>query len=334
MARMRIKDIAAEAGVSPATVSRVLNNRPGTMSEATRRRVEAVIGRTGYRPSNAARSLRGGRTHTVGVVLADMSNPYSGAMLEALSDEAANRDLSLMTAISGSDAHREKEAIERLAAAGVDGLVVNSCREGQEAAASLSAIARRVPTVLLDRPVSGSGLAVVTSDNDRLMHEMVEEVAGGGCSRIWLLTERGQTSAIRRERARAFERERGARGLDGGVLFPADDRDEAARQLVDAAGSDAGPVGLIAVNGLVLLRAIEAVGATSLEVPRDVRLATFDEYAWNRVLFGGITTAVQDTRALATAALDLAAKGRAAGRDTTVIPGHVIARASTGTARR
>ncbi|MDY4041409.1 MAG: LacI family DNA-binding transcriptional regulator [Collinsella sp.] len=330
MARMRIKDIAAEAGVSPATVSRVLNNRPGTMSEATRKRVEAVIKRTGYRPSNAARSLRGGRTQTVGVVLADMRNPYSGAMLEALSDEAAARGLSLMTAISGSDARHEEEAVARLVAAGVDGLVVNSCREGTEAAASLAAAARRAPIALLDRPVAGSGLPVVTSDNDRLMHEMVEEVARGGCDRIWLLTERSQTSAIRRERARAFERELAARGLAGGVSALADARDQAARQLTDAAEEGGGPVGFIAVNGLVLLRAIEALGMTALAVPRDARLATFDEYAWNRVLFGGITTAVQDTRALAAAALDAVAAGGALERERTVVPGQVITRASTG----
>lgn len=63
MAQMRIKDIAAEAGVSPATVSRYLNNRPGQMTEETRARIAAVIKRTGYRPRAAARNLRSSRTN-------------------------------------------------------------------------------------------------------------------------------------------------------------------------------------------------------------------------------------------------------------------------------
>lgn len=71
MAQMRITDIAAEAGVSPATVSRYLNNRPGQMTEETRARIAAVIERTGYRPCAAARNLRSSRTNLIGVILAD-----------------------------------------------------------------------------------------------------------------------------------------------------------------------------------------------------------------------------------------------------------------------
>lgn len=109
MARMRIKDIAEEAGVSPATVSRYLNNRPGQMTEETRARIAEVIERTGYRPRVAARNLRSGRSHALGVVLADIANPFSSAMLEELSVAAAARGYSLMTAISGNDPARESD---------------------------------------------------------------------------------------------------------------------------------------------------------------------------------------------------------------------------------
>lgn len=91
MAQMRIKDIAVEAGVSPATVSRYLNNRPGQMTEETRARIAAVIERTGYRPRAAARNLRSSRTNLIGVILADIANPFSSAMLEGLSASAAAR---------------------------------------------------------------------------------------------------------------------------------------------------------------------------------------------------------------------------------------------------
>ena len=78
MAQMRIKDIAAEAGVSPATVSRYLNNRPGQMTEETRARIAAVIERTGYRPRAAARNLRSSRTNLIGVILADCERVEDG----------------------------------------------------------------------------------------------------------------------------------------------------------------------------------------------------------------------------------------------------------------
>ena len=135
MAQMRIKDIAAEAGVSPATVSRYLNTAR-QMTEETRARIAAVIERTGYRPRAAARNLRSSRTNLIGVILADIANPFSSAMLEGLSASAAARGCSLMTAISGNDPAKEAESLTRLIDAGVDGLVVNTCGGNDEAIAA------------------------------------------------------------------------------------------------------------------------------------------------------------------------------------------------------
>lgn len=71
-------------GREPATVSRYLNNRPGQMTEETRARIAEVIERTGYRPRAAARNLRSSRTNLIGVILADIANPFSSAMLEGI----------------------------------------------------------------------------------------------------------------------------------------------------------------------------------------------------------------------------------------------------------
>ena len=177
MAQMRIKDIAAEAGVSPATVSRYLNNRPGQMTEETRARIAAVIERTGYRPRAAARNLRSSRTNFIGVILADIANPFSSAMLEGLSARAAARGCSLMTAISGNDPTKEAESLTRLIDAGVDGLVVNTCGGNDEA---IAAAAGRLPVVLLDRDVADGGVDLVTSNNRELVAGLVDALAAAG----------------------------------------------------------------------------------------------------------------------------------------------------------
>lgn len=350
MSKPRIKDIAAEAGVSPATVSRVLNNRPGTMTDETRRRVLEVIERTGYRPSSAARSLRAGRSGVLGVIIADIRNPFSSAMLEELSAQAGARGMSLMTAISGNEPAREVAAIERLVDAGVDGLVVNTCGGGADA---LAAARGRVPVALLDRDVPGSGLPLVTSNNAALVAGLVDELERAGCDACYLLDEEDPSSLIRRERGRAFTGELARRGLSGSVAALPADAAEAARtvrELGDADGAD-GPgarTGLVAVNGLVFLRLVEALSDLGAQLPAGLRIATFDEYAWNRVLFGGITTAVQDTHAIAAALLDQLGVGAgvdaagdaasmssapadpAAPRPTRIeVPGHIIHRAST-----
>ena len=198
MAQMRIKDIAAEAGVSPATVSRYLNNRPGQMTEETRARIAAVIERTGYRPRAAARNLRSSRTNLIGVILADIANPFSSAMLEGLSASAAARGCSLMTAISGNDPAKEAESLTRLIDAGVDGLVVNTCGGNDEA---IAAAAGRLPVVLLDRDVADGGVDLVTSNNRELVAGLVDALAAAGSERLCLLTEASDDSPVRRERA-------------------------------------------------------------------------------------------------------------------------------------
>ncbi len=119
------------------------------------------------------------------------------------------------------------------------------------------------------------------------------------------------------------------------------ERDAGAAQidqcLVQAAG---GSLGLICVNGLVFLRLVEAVAAMGPVLPKGMRIATFDDYPWNHVLFGGVTTAAQDTDAIARAVLERLLKrvditsnmvGESACVEPVVLelPGHIIRRAST-----
>lgn len=358
MARMRIKDIAEAAGVSPATVSRYLNNRPGQMTDQTRERIAKVIEETGYRPRAAARNLRSAQSSQIGVVLADISNPYSSAMLEALSDEAGQRGYSLTCSISGNDPAKERAALERLVQTDVDGIVVNTCGGTDDA---IAAAAGNVPLVLLDRDVCSDGYDLVTSDNARLMDDLLGELL---CherrpKRCVLFTEKDATSPVRRAREEAFARELAERGMPSSVVVLPDSDDEAGRVLeallagsegagavgTGRSGTDcekpyAGEIGLVCVNGLVLLRLVEALARLTPALPDGVGVATFDDYSWNRVLFGGITSAAQDTSAIARAVVErlleridasLNRMGGDAGLDPVRIevPGHVIVRAST-----
>lgn len=361
MARMRLRDIAAQAGVSPATVSKYLNGHFEAMAPATRARIAEVVERTGYRPNSVARSLRLDRSHTLGVILADIRNPYSSAMLEELSAQAASAGYALTCAISGNDHAKEADALARLLEAGVDGLIVNTCGDNDE---HLLQVNQRVPVVLLDRDltrrgaheegVSAAAIDLVTSNNADLVAQLVDEVAGMGgkadgqpaCTRVHLLTEASATSSIRRERALTFMQAISERGLAGSTLVLPTEPHEAARQLAKLAAAHE-PLGLIAINGLVFQQLVEAIAGTGLPVPGRLRVATFDEYPWNRALFGGVTTAAQDTHGIASAVLErlIARIGRdrrgrtgassGAGKTSeplprrVEIPGHVIRRAST-----
>lgn len=338
MAHMRIKDIAEQAGVSPATVSRYLNNRPGQMTEQTRARIAEVIERTGYRPRAAARNLRSTRTNLIGVILADIANPYSSAMLEGLSSAAAQRGCSLMTAISGNDPQKELEALRRLTDAGVDGIVLNTCGGNDGVIATTAA---RVPLVLLDRDIEMGGIDLVTSNNQKLVAGLVDELVACGCEGLCLLTEASDTSPVRRERAEAFTVELAARGIAGEVVALPDGGEAGKGNLDSALAENAGrKLGLIAVNGLVFLRLTEALAQLGPSLPQGMRIATFDDYPWNHVLFGGVTTAAQDTDAIAARVIErlservelaTGAVGDAACQpaERIEVPGTIIRRAST-----
>ena len=330
---MRIKDVAEAAHVSPSTVSRYLNGHYEAMSDETRERIAGVIERTGYQPSNVARSLRTDRSYTLGVVIADLRNPYSAAMLGELDAQAARRGYSLVTATSDNDPGREAAAVRRLVATGVDGLVVNTCDEDPDA---LLEACGSTPAVLLDRDTSPSVLPLVTSNNAQLISALVDELRAARCARLLLVTEADATSSVRRARADAFVSALAERGLDGGVV--AIDRAEGAGSLGELGRelAEGRQLGVIAVNGLVFLRVVEMVGELGLDVPRDVRLATFDDYAWNHVLYGGVTTAVQNTRRIAGEVLDLVLDpGHTDVPPVRVeVPGSLIERASTRTSSR
>ncbi len=362
MARVRIKDIAQEAGVSPATVSRYLNNTPGAMTDETRARIAEVVERTGYRPLAAARSLRTDRSHLLGIVLADIVNPYSSAMIEALSAEAAKVGYTLMTAVSSNDGAAEASAIERLCAAGADALVVNTCGGNEHL---LRTTNTRVPVVLLDRDCTGGGLDLVTSNNSELMDALVDELCGCGCEQLVLLTEQDRTSSVRREREGRFLDRAAERGVTGQVVELSADSNKAAVQVKGAVAGDGekgasdvagrGAVGLIAVNGLVFFRLIEAFqdsqlrgqwgkgsgagatgadrGAAAGRRTAPLFAATFDDYAWNRMFQGGVTTAAQDVEAIAAAVMErVVARIEDPGLtpQRVQIPGRIVRRASTG----
>ena len=122
--RVSMADVAARAGVSGQTVSRVVNGSP-RVDPATRARVEAAMAELGYRPHRAARALRTGRTHTIGLVVSTLATVGNSRMLQAVSDAAASRGLALVVVTLHAEVDGGiASAFERLEDQGVDGVVV------------------------------------------------------------------------------------------------------------------------------------------------------------------------------------------------------------------
>lgn len=161
--RVTMEDVAREAGVSPMTVSRVINNT-GRVSDETRDYIRAVIARMGYRPSRVARSLVTNQTYMIGVVVPDITNPFFAEILQGIEDVAWQRGYSVLLVNTSENPAREQAALEQLEETVVDGTVICSSRLPAESLVPL--VARQRAVVIINRSVSGMQASVVRVEAD------------------------------------------------------------------------------------------------------------------------------------------------------------------------
>ena len=161
-----MRDVAALAGVSLKTVSRVVNAEVGVSTDV-RTRVERAIAQLGYQHNLAASNLRrsNARTNTVGVLLQDVSNSFSASLLRSLEDTARQRDVAILTASLDEEADRERALVSSLVRRRVDGLVLMPATHQQGYLAD--EVRGGLPVVFVDRPPHGIDADSVTVDNRR-----------------------------------------------------------------------------------------------------------------------------------------------------------------------
>ncbi|WP_411139682.1 LacI family DNA-binding transcriptional regulator [Streptomyces sp. x-80] len=198
----RLRDVAAAAGVHPATASRALN--PATRSQVnaeTARRVQRAAKDLGYRPNPIARSLKTSRTDTVGLVIPDLTNPYFPPIVRGIESELEPAGYHAWIVDTHDDAERERARIESLRSRQVEGLIVATARLDHPYLAELHA--QGMPMVLINRRVQGLDIPCVTLDDEAGVTLAVGHLAGLGHTRIAMLAGPADTSTGA-ARTRAF----------------------------------------------------------------------------------------------------------------------------------
>jgi LacI family transcriptional regulator len=182
-----IDDIAKKAGVSKATVSRVLNNRPEGVGPETRLRIQELILETGFQPSGFARGLATGKSRSVGLIIPDITNPFYSQMVRGIEDTLNTAGYSLFLCNSDRDIKKEKGYITLLMEKEVDGIILDSAESNCDCQVELLE-KNSVPFVLLDRMVEGSkkrsGVYVDNTHGARLAADFL--FSRPGCSLLFL----------------------------------------------------------------------------------------------------------------------------------------------------
>jgi LacI family transcriptional regulator len=279
-----------------STVSRTFS-APHLVNPETRSRVLACAEHLGYRPNRAARALITGRTHNIGLIVADIANPFFPPLIKAAESQARNRDYHIFVADTNEDPAAEEELVHALAKQ-VDGVLLCSPRMSNSLIEQLS---REVPLVVINRQVAG--LPTVVMDVGQGARLAVEHLIGLGHRQLALLGgPRGSwTNREIRRAAGTAARAADAELIVLGPNLPTEDGGAALAEQVRRAGVTA----VLAYNDLMAIGLLEGLDALGVRVPEDISVVGIDDTAMSRRTRPKLTTVATPTGAAGRAAVDM-----------------------------
>jgi DNA-binding LacI/PurR family transcriptional regulator len=320
-----IREVAARAGVSPATVSRVFT-RPEAVATDTRHRVLAVADELRYTPNPVARSLAQGRTGNIGIVVPDIANSFSAVITKAVQQEARRDGYTLF--VAGSDeVAQDEERWARAMAAQVDGLLLLSPLMPDEALMALTEI---TPVVMTNRLLDG--IPAVLTDSYEGAVQAVEHLHALGHRRVvYLAGPDGYSNDVR---LRGFRDACTRLGMVAEELGPFHARFSAGVRAADLVLATAA-TGVVAYNDEVAVGVLNRLADRDVRVPEDVSVVGFDDTQLAEMVTPRLTTVRIPAAAAGTAAvgmlLDVVA-GRPVAVRRLRLEAELVVRSSTGPA--
>jgi LacI family transcriptional regulator, kdg operon repressor len=333
--RPTIVDVATEAGVSKATVSRYFNHRERLLSPDIAARVEAAIAKLGYSPSPMAQALSHGRSRLIGLVVADVTNPYSVAVLRGAEKACQEAGYLVMLFNLGNDRSRERVAIDALASYQVEGFILNT--DGRDDGPMNVAALHGIPAVLVDRRHPGVEADFVSLDNPRAMQSVCAHLADEGWRELLYLTQPLAGVSSRLERADAFRKclQSPGSAMRGTVQELHGDDNDALDQLLQewrtAAGSGRATA-IVAGNAVVTLRVAAAVDRLGWTFGQEVGFVGVDDPEWAPLIRPGLSAVAQPTDAIGRCAAQCLIERLGGLKDAArerMLPGQLVVRGSS-----
>ncbi|MBF8188931.1 LacI family DNA-binding transcriptional regulator [Nonomuraea sp. K274] len=315
-----IKDVARACGVHVSTVSRTFS-APHLVNPGTRSKVLAAADELGYRPNRAARALTTGRTFNMGLIVADIANPFFPPIIKAAQAQARSRDYHVFVADTDEDPRVEEELI-RTFAKQVDGVLLCSPRLSNR---MIERLAEDVPFVVVNRRIKGMPAVLMNVAQGAKL--ALDHLAGLGHRRIALVS--GPIGSWTSNEMQGVAAE--ATGLDL-VFFGPNQPTESGGLAVAADVAACGASAVLAYNDLVALGVIEGLSAMEIGVPDQVSVVGFDDILPGRLNRPKLTTVAMPAVAAGRMAVDLLLQSGGEGA-TVTLDTALIVRESTGRAQ-
>jgi len=300
-----MSDIARDLKVSVVTVSKVLRNQ-GRISAATRKRVLRRAKELHYQMNWVARSLVTRRTYTIGLLLPDFTHPFFAEIARAVAQTMRPHGYHVIISYSEEDPKLEQSEGDSLLARQVDGLIIASAQPGDCLDLFQRIQRRKVPFLLIDRPIAGLQASFVGVDNRAIGRLATEHLIARGCRRIGHL--RGPEIGIAMERLEGYRRTLTKRGLlvPKRYIVPGGHGEETGyegmRQLLRVRPL---PDGVFCYNDPVAIGAIQAILKAGLTVPHDICVVGAGNVQYSDLLAVPLTTVDQGTCQIGARAAEL-----------------------------
>ncbi len=288
-----VREVAEKAGISIATVSRVLNNNH-PVSQDTRQRVLDAVAELNYHTNIMARSLRGYRSKIIAVVTPDISNDFFMYVVKGIETVFEKSDFCLLIASTNGDAEKEEKLLSTLIERRVDGLVIASANTN--AAKINDCIARGIFTVLIDRAVPGAMAPSIVSSNVETTRRLIGLLLDAGHRDIGIINV-SLTNAVGVARLGGYKEALAQAGIPlreayiSQPNFTVQDGRDSILKMLDLPTP---PTALYCANNRMTEAALSVFGERGLKVGQDISLVSFGTFSVNRFLYSTITVAQDD----------------------------------------
>lgn len=322
-----IKDVAKIAGVSTATVSRVLGDN-ARVTEETRQRVLDAVEQLNYRPNLIARSLRVQKSAKIGLVVSDIRNPFFTAIGRAVEDSAYDQGYSVLMCNTDENPEKEEMYLNLMHDENVAGVIFSPT---QQFSAGLKSYKSNIPFVIIDRSVKSEQVDMVLLDNVAAAYELANHLIENGYRKLAGLF--GNASTTGQERNKGFHKALNEHQLKPVAEYFIPPRIKQGYDttliLFDQKNR---PDAIFTSNSLLTAGAFQAIRDRKLKVPGDIALVGFDETTWGAMVEPPITLIAQPTEEIGRTATELLfqrIKEPTRSPKTVILKGTLIARKSS-----
>lgn len=335
MKKITMKDIALKADVSVSTVSFVLNNIGEKMgiSTAVINKVLLVAQDLNYKPNMIASSLRTGETRSIGLIVEDISNQFFSDLAKVVEDEARRLNYRVFYCSTGADDQRAEELVNSLLQANVDGFIIAPTEKLEKSIDNL--LKMHVPVVLIDRYFPGQLVSTVVMDNYEGAYLVTKKMMDAGCRHIAAINVNSGMIQMKL-RESGYENLLKEKGLfDESLVLRVDFQDtetEKIRIIRDFLKMHPQIDGLLFLSNYLGLCGLQAFRQLGIEIPRDIRVASFDDHDSFRLHTPSISVVAQPIEAMAKKAINLLVAQMTAGKqpeiENIMLKGNFVERES------